>query len=304
MGAANAPMYALVLTTAAMFLVASPGSAREQTPLYVVPASERPQRIEQIHAAIDRYSAVTRFPLPQLESDRMDALLNGEVVRFREKWVLSHEGDKESERTRQRALAYRLIPSPRKLVWLATLDAHFPLNDNLTEFRMDHNGDRNTWYQFMDLPWPIRNRHWLIRVEKGVKVAEATNGQAWEHAWTLVKDGEATAHEWADAGRTAPLPIDKVKGARYLEANDGAWAMIALDENTTLLAYNLTIVLGGWVPEGMAARFATRALETLMDRVATNAERVSAHYVSGHEIILGGDAKPIEPFAGASASAQ
>jgi hypothetical protein len=183
-------------------------------------------------------------------------------------------------------------------VWIAALDPHYPANDDLTELRMA--GDvagASTWYQFIDLPWPIRNRHWVIHVAKDPAVTDSTGGQAWVHTWKLVPDGEAGAREWAAEGRTKPLSLDDVKGARYLEANDGAWVMFELDATTTLLVYNVTIVLGGWIPEGMASRFAMRALEDLLDRVASNAERVPTHYIEGHAPIFGADARPLEVFA-------
>jgi hypothetical protein len=289
--------------SAALLLAPALGAAREETPICVIAEDDRPRRIEEIRDAIARYSAVSSFPIPQLEDERLADLLNGEVVRFREKWVLSREGDKESERTRQRALAYRLVAAPRTHVWISALDPHFPLNDDLIEHRMEAD-DRgsSTWYQFFDLPWPVRNRHWVIRVKKGVDVAEATEGRAWEHSWSLVLDGESAARDFAAAGKVPPLSLDDVMGARYLEANDGAWAMIALDEKLTLLAYNLTIVLGGWIPEGMASRFAMRALEDLLDRVAAGTEPVPGHYVAGHEPIFGGDALPIEPFPAPAAA--
>jgi hypothetical protein len=272
-------------------LAAAPSAAREN--VVVVPAAERPALAASIGIAIARYDSASAFPVPPLDPEQLAALLDGEVVRLREKWALSREGDEE--RTRQRVLAYRLVGAPRAQVWLAALDPHFPLDDRITEIRMDDTGD-GTWYQLMDLPWPVRNRHWVIHVEKGLEVAAATGGQAWEHSWRLDPSGEARVRERAAGGLMAPLEADEVRGARYLDANDGAWAVFRLADDLTLLTYDLTIVLGGWIPEGMAARFAMRTLEDLLDRVAANASRVPAHYVTGHDPIPAGDGTPVPYF--------
>ena len=279
----------------ALFLAAVPVHARENAPIVVIPEADRPRVTEEIRTALARYDSTSAFPLPQLEEERLGELLGGEVVRFREKWVLSHEGE-DDEQTRQRVLAYRLVRAPRKVVWLSALDPHFLLNDSLTEIRIeDKPRGSSTWYQYMDLPWPVKNRHWIIHLAKGIDVCEATGGQAWEQNWRLESSGESMTRELDLAGRLKPMDSGKVRGARYLDANDGAWAMFVLEDDLTLLTYNLTIVMGGWIPEGLASRFAMRALEDLLDRVAKNAETIPTHYVEGHETMIAGDGTPI-PF--------
>lgn len=286
-----AAFLAFLAVPLAFLAAVQPALARE-APGVTIPEADRPQLTIEIRESMARYDSVSTFPLPVLDEERLRELFDGEVVRFREKWQLPSEGEEAQER--QRVLAFRLVDAPRLAVWLSTLDPHFPLNDSITEVRLDEDtGGVTTWYQFMDLPWPVRNRHWVIKVEKGIDVCAKTSGQAWEQSWHLVKDGESTARELAAAGRAGGVPLDKVKGARYLEANDGAWAAFALGDDLTLIAYNLTIVLGGLVPEGMAARFAMRALEDLMDRIAANVARVPEHYVDGHAPIYAGDGTEI-----------
>ncbi len=259
----------------------------------VIPEPERAGVADTVRTAMAEHADVSRFPLPALDDPRMAELLAGEVVRFREKWVLSREGE-DDEQTRQRVLAFRLVGAPREDVWLSAMDGHFPLNDSLTEVRLEEKArGGSTWYQYMDLPWPVSNRHWIIHLSKSVEVCEATQGRVWEQTWRLEPSGDLLAREYDRQGRLKPMKSDKVRGARYLDANDGAWAMFALRDDLTLVAYNLTIVLGGWIPEGLAARFAQRALEDLMDRIAANAEKMPEHYVEGHESLFAGDGTPI-----------
>jgi hypothetical protein len=270
---------------------AFPALARE-APGVVIAPEDRPPLGTKIRQAMAAYDSASAFPLPALDDERMRELFDGEVVRFREKWRLPGEGENAKER--HRVLAFRLIRAPRVAVWLSTLDSHFPLNDSITAVVLDEaSGGKSTWYQYMDLPWPVRNRHWVIHFGMGVDVCAKTQGVAWELFWHLVPSGEQTARDLAASGRAGGLSLDKVKDARYLEANDGAWAVFALDDDLTLIAYNLTIVMGGLVPEGMAARFAQGALEQLMDRIAANVAKVPAHYVGDHEPIYAGDGTEI-----------
>jgi len=273
--------------------------AREDVPVVVVPEAARTALDETIRAAFARYDSVSAFPLPALDPEQTADLLDGGVVRFREKRVLSGEG--EDERTRQRVLAFRLVGTPRVDAWIGALDPDLLIVDRVTEIRLGEGEDGATWYQFMDLPWPVKNRHWVIRIREAAEVAAATDGEVWESHWKLVHGGEASARTLAAAGGTAPKTLDDVRGARYLEENDGAWAFFALDEELTLVAYNLTIVLGGWIPEGLAARFAMRELESLLDRVAKAAVGARSHYVGDHPPIRGGDGIPLPLFPGPEA---
>ena len=290
-GFARTPAPAWLLAALFAAVLPLPAAARE-TPGVVIDPSERPKLAEKIRGDMARYSSVSAFPLPALDDEKMKKLFDGEVVRFREKWRLPSEGEEAQER--HRVLAFRLIRAPRLVVWLATMDQHYKLNDAITEVVLSAGADgTSTWYQFMDLPWPIRNRHWVITLSQTVDVCTKTDGVAWEQKWRLVPDGEKTALDLAAAGNAGGLSLDKVEGARYLKANEGAWAVFALSDDLTLIAYNLTTVLGGLVPESMAARFAQRALEDLMDRIAANVAKVPGHYVGEHGPIFAGDGTAI-----------
>jgi hypothetical protein len=145
----------------------------------------------------------------------------------------------------------------------------------------------------MDLPWPVQNRHWVIDVAPSPDVAEATGGRAWEQPWSLVGNGEALAYEATAAGRVEGITLDEAREARYLDANTGAWAMFELAPDLTLLTYQLTVVLGGLIPEGLASRFAMRELESLCQAVERNTDLVPEHYDVKHDPVAGGDGRPI-----------
>jgi hypothetical protein len=252
--------------------------------------------VRQIEEAVERYNEATKYDLPKLDSDRFEELLSGEVVRLRWKQPLPGTRDDEGrEKERHRVVAFHLIDEPRRNVWLSALDPHFILNEDLTEVRVTE-GDSvtSTWFQFMDLPWPVRNRSWVISVEKTVAVHEATNGLAWEQKWNLAENGEQIAFDTVAKGLAPGIDVEKLEGSRYLEANTGAWTMFELGDTRTLLAYQVTVLLGGWVPDRLAAKFAMRALDDLCRTVAKNAREIPKHYDASHARAYGGDGSVID----------
>jgi hypothetical protein len=249
-----------------------------------------------VRSAIATHNAASAFPLPELDADKLDELLAGEVLRMRWKQPVTVESGEVEPKERHRVVALYLIEQPRVNVWLSAMDPHFVASERVIEVRVDDDGHgRSTWYQHMDLPWPVENRHWVIDVRKTPNVDRATNGLVWEQPWYLVEDGQRLAEELAASGRTPGLSLGDVKDAVYLEANTGAWAMFALSPDLTLLTYQLTVVMGGLLPEGLTARFASRELQNLCHIVERNARIIPEHYGAGHEPVMGGDGQYVTP---------
>jgi hypothetical protein len=248
-------------------------------------------------SAIAKYNAVTDFPLPELDADKMDDLLAGDVVRLRWKQPVPGTGvEGEEPRERHRVVALYLIDLPRLNVWLSAMDPHLIASERITEVRVDDDGaGKATWYQHMDLPWPVENRHWVILVRKNTETCQATDGLVWEQPWYLVEDGQRIAEELAASGRANGISLDEARDSVYLQANTGAWAMFSLAPDLTLLTYQVTVVMGGLLPEALTARFASRELDSLCRTVERNARTIGEHYVAGHDPVLGGDGLPISP---------
>ena len=266
-----------------------------------VEAEFSPQVVPAIRQAVDRHNELTELDLPPLDDEQLEELRTGEVVRFRWRQPIPGETEEGEPRESHRVVAFHLVEAPMVRVWLAVLDPHFPADDRVTEVFVEHDDRGNgTLYQFMDLPWPVRNRHWVIRVRKGIDVAAGSQGRIWQHSWNLIEHGEEIAYEVVAAGRAEGVDLDEAKGARYLEANIGAWALFALDENLTLMTFQATVELGGWIPDRLAARFAAGSLEKLCRTVAANSATMPEHYDVHHAPIYGGDGLPIAaPIAGA-----
>lgn len=291
-----------VLAAAALLTVAAALPARaDDRP--GVPEADRPEVAARIRALVAQQDTVSAYPLPELDDEHMEDLLKGEIVRFQEKWTLDKgkdENGEEEERERHRVLAFALFPYPRDRVWVAAIDPHFLGNDRLSEARLSSTGSTDIWYQLMDPPWPVKNRHWVIRVDKPAEVSEKTHGDVWEQSWNLVDDGPRIAMEATAAGRVPDVPLERAQKSRYLEENVGSWTIFRVSDNLTLIGYQLTIVMGGWVPERLTRTFAMGALEDLMKSVDKAAATIMEHYDSAHEPIWGGNGRPVPPFSAAA----
>jgi hypothetical protein len=192
-------------------------------------------------------------------------------------------------------MAFCLFAQPRIVVWISAMDPHYLGNDRLTEGRLSGDDLSGTWYQHMDLPWPVKSRQWVIDVSKTLDIAERSDNAVWEQKWMLLPDGERRAMEAAAGGLVEDIDLDDVRGARYLDENIGSWCLFALDDGLTMIGYQVTVAMGGWIPDRLAARFAKNALEDLMKNVDKNTQRMPEHYVEGHDVILDGRGRPV-PF--------
>jgi hypothetical protein len=256
-----------------------------------------------VEIALRQYNDLSDFPLPVPDLQEMEKLLRGEVYRTRWRQPMPPAtpaaGKEENEadtRERHRVVAMYLIERPMVTVWAAALDPNAVPSDKVTEVRLseDENGN-SRWYQLIDLPWPISNRHWVIDVRKHPDIAAATGGKTWEQAWYLVEDGEKLAYEITSSGQTDKISYGQAKGATYLEANTGAWATFEIAPHLSLLTYQVTVVLGGMLPEGLTARFAMGELDNLCRKVEARAFEMNDVYVDGYDVIYGGDGAPLIP---------
>ncbi|HMB67653.1 MAG TPA: hypothetical protein VKU85_00025, partial [bacterium] len=283
-------MRALIAVIPALALAVSPAHAdKDPGPRYAGEVADL------VRLEVAKYNDLTELPLPDLDDDQVDDLLRGEVVRLRWKQPVpgaeAEAEDGEDPKERHRVVAVYLIQKPMQDVWLAAMDPHTKASDKVTEFRIGPEADGRDprWYQFMDLPWPVENRHWAIDIHRNRELATATGNRIWEASWSLVPEGRDLALRMAKAGETKPISRGDIESAVYLEANVGAWAMFALSSDLTLLTYQVTVVLGGLLPEGLTARFAMSELEDLCHTIADTAADYPEHYDAEHDPISGGD---------------
>src|SRR5262249_14474385 len=117
-------------------------------------------------------------------------------------------------------------------------------------------------YQHMDLPWPLRDRQWVILSEKNVALADATADRIWEHRWSLVSHGEEVLETAYAEGRISGVTRQQLDGSVYLAANRGAWILFDLGHERTLVAAYLDVDLGGRLPGSLVRSFTKRQLKS------------------------------------------
>ena len=238
-------------------------------PAYSVARDYDPRDL--VSAALEVYNERVDDPLPFLTGEQVDRLVAGDVIRVRRR-------DPNTDDAPERVTGFVLLHRPRIAVWLAALDPEFPANPLLTEKRLSKDDQgHSTWYQHVDLPWPLTDRHWVIDLGKDLDLARSTEGFVWVHRWSLAPDGRERARETLRAG-LGDLTLEDYDKAIYLPENEGAWILFALDEDLTLLAYRVRTVIGGGIPDSWIATFAMAQLEGLLREVDAMAENSVAEY--------------------------
>jgi hypothetical protein len=240
-----------------------------------------------VREALVLYNRAASPPLPLLEPPQVALLLDGTIVKVRET-----PGGPEAP---QRVVGYVLFDIPRPQVWIAATDPHSSYSGGtLRETRLvDDDAGTSVWYQHLDLPWPFDDRHWLIRVRKHRELAVQTENRVWEHGWSLDEKGAEFVPQFIEAGHIRSVTKDEALGAIYTPVNRGGWIMFEMPGNCTLLAYHVTSVVGGSIPDGVFTHWAMLTLESLLRQVGEFAREIPTHYVDGHAIVHGGDGAPL-----------
>ena|GEM_PF-4814867 len=247
-----------------------------------------------IKTTIDTFNKFSQVQIPQLSSAQRQKLLNGEVVK-----TIDKGKDADGNIKAGKAIAYYISTLPKAQLWLSFQDNHFQVQENTIEYRFKSDGiDKMSWYGFMDLPWPMSDRHWVVDVWNNHSLAEKTNNAMWEHPWKLQQDGVREFQPFIDAGKVKKVSQKMYREAVYLPACDGLWAMMDL-EGSTLMVYSATATVGGSIPEGLMMKLLMSNLNSFIKDGEKRAKtQVPKHYRQGgsHETMYGGDGKPITKF--------
>ncbi len=199
-------------------------------------------------------SASTELMLPG-ERDRLK-LQRGDVVSMRQ--TMQFEAGVEV----QRVSAYVVVPAERTRVWVATLGSGERHASRLTEISISSDGEGGAlWYQHLNLPWPFADRHWVIRTEKNLALAEETDDLVWEHRWALATNSTDHARELLQSVGTNAISSSDFDRSLYLTINKGGWVMMPLAADHTLVCVYATAELGGRMPDGIVARMTRKQLE-------------------------------------------
>ena len=241
--------------------------------------------------ALDDFNEGARFPLPRLSPGEVERVVQGKVLKLREVG--------ENAEQSQRAVGLLRTRHSREGLWLAARDIHYTAVDELVEVQLTPAGQwPSVWYQYLDLPRPFSDRHWVVDVVDTHQLARTTGGRCWEHAWQLSKEGLPVAEPAIDAGRVPGVDRERAEAAIYTPVNEGAWLVIDLGDGTSLLGYHVTSVIGGAIPDKLVADFTLLTLGKLLRGVVDRVDEVVGHYAADHTPIEGGDGVPLTAHLG------
>lgn len=244
-----------------------------------------------VREALGLFNRLAPEDVPLLSPDQVEALLHGEVVKIRE---VPNGPDQP-----QRVVGYALYDIPRPQVWAATTDPHAGYSGGILHEDRIVQDDAGTsvWYQHLKLPWPVQNRHWLIRIKKNRELAAQSDGRIWEQAWNLDEKGESFIPEFIRTGHIQSVSLEDAQKAIYTPVNHGGWILITMPQNCTLLMYHVTSVIGGSIPDSFVSEWAMLTLDDLLKKVGEFSRTMPQHYVEGHDAVPGADGVTIPYFS-------
>lgn len=260
------------------------------TVLAVAAARAEPNAIASL---LQEYQRQSGIPVAGLDARSLAQLRDGDVV-YR-KVSVTHARSIDRDTTTLRIIGYRLIDKPRETLWLAALAYDAGYSHRLTEHLVANNGDGGArWYQHVNMPWPLRNRHWMIETGKDVSLAQDTGDRIWEHYWHLVDNTQSRI----DALLAQPgVPgVDASAGDKtiLLPLNNGAWVMGELGLERTLVILHATMDMGGIIPDRLVASYTSRQLKSMLGKIEHDADTVWQHYNERY-MIYRGDGTVIKP---------
>ncbi len=242
---------------------------------------------------LETYQHQSEIPAAELDSDSLARLVAGEVI-YR-KVVVTRVDSTDDDSTTLRIIGYRVIDKARESLWLAALAYDAGFSGRLTEFFVATNDVGGaSWYQHVNMPWPLKNRHWMIETAKDLELAAQSDNRLWEHNWQLVDNVDEQISDLFDDRAVAGISVAQAAKAISLPLNNGAWVMGELGTQQTLVIVHATMDMGGVIPDGLVARYTRRQLQSMLKKIERDADSAHQRYDERY-VIYRGDGTPIAP---------
>ncbi len=208
---------------------------------------------EALPELLASYSEHGDVPVPDLSGKELGKLAEGIPV---VKVSLGERTVVDDSVTRMGVVGIRVVNAPRLLVWLTAMGVASEPDVRLIRATLSRDPDGSyTRYQHVNLPWPVRDRHWAIYCEKNVEVASSSGGRYWEHRWSLIGNGEDLLRQAFEDGRISGLTERQMNKSIYLPSNRGAWVLSELSPDKTLVVAFFDGSLGGLFPNSVVRQF-------------------------------------------------
>lgn len=271
--------------------------------LGVVPAGAAPvspAETNQIAALLAEYAERSDFvALPSLSSDELTAVADGKPVIS----VLTDQvGGHDDDVVATRLFGWQVVDAPRLLTWLAVLEGPGEGVKGRFARALVARRDNGAYvrYQHIDLPWPFKDRDWVILCEKNVALAEQSAGRIWEHHWSLATHGTDLVESAFEGGGLPGITRQMLDDSIYLPANRGAWIFFELGANRTLVVGYLDVDLGGRFPRALVRRFAEGELRSGFETIKASSSRKYLEY-EAKPLVYDGYGRPISVRAALAA---
>jgi hypothetical protein len=233
---------------------------------------------DQVSDLLSRYAeSGGRFKLPALSGKDLQSVSRGEsVIRV----SAEPGGAGADEVVASQTFGFQIVEAPRLLAWLALLGGSGEGTEGRYTRALLERLPEGAYvrYQHIDLPWPFKDRHWVIRCEKNAALARRSDGRIWEHHWTLEAEGKNLLQRAIDAGRLARIRSGSIDDALYLPANRGAWILFDLGAGRTLVVAHVDVDFGGAIPDGVLRAFAQHQLRSGFEALKKSSARVHLEY--------------------------
>lgn len=239
-----------------------------------------------IASGLATYSSAAN--LPELSESHLARLGNGDTV-----VVLANDARNDDDVDSLGVVGLRVVDAPRLLVWLSLFDGRHEPHSRYSRATL-RRGTDGSWvrYQHVNLPWPFRDRHWVIDAGKNRRLAAESEGAIWEHRWRLHDDGPSLALTAYDEGLVEGLERRQLERSVYLPANRGAWTLVEINAGTTLIVAHVNVDLGGLLPAGLVRRYSRSQLAAGLDALAESSVAAHAAY-DADPVLYDGHGKPV-----------
>ena len=243
--------------------------------------------VGKIPRLLAQYSEQGDLRLPNLSPAELETLAAGTPLVTLYRDPTADPGDKVHA---MGVVGWQIVKAPRLLVWLSLLGSREDSSARRQHVVLTRRpAGAYVSYHHIDLPWPFKDRHWLLLCEKNLSLANESHDDIWEHRWSLLPLDDSQLEAAYDTRAVPGLTRKAFDDSVYLTANQGAWIVFDLGAEGTLVAASMDIDLGGRVPDTLVQSFAKHQMREFFDLL----NRLSGADYTGNPVIDDGRGVPI-----------
>ena len=223
--------------------------------------------VGKIPRLLTQYSEQGDLRLPNLSPAELETLATGTPLVTLYRDPTAEPGDNVHAMS---VVGWQVVNAPRLLVWLSLLGSREDSSARRQHVVLARRpAGAYVSYHHIDLPWPFKDRHWLLLCEKNLSLANDSHDEIWEHRWSLLPLDDSQLEAAYDTGGVLGLTRKAFDDSLYLTANQGAWIVFDLGAEGTLVAASMDIDLGGRVPNTLVQSFAKHQMREFFESVNT-----------------------------------